>query len=246
MDHLRFKSSQTAAAYVADALDQEIQEAFELHMMTCPDCVEEVEGWRAIKSGLSTPPAQLDEAHAGATALPPREAREPAPESTAAASHPSRARHATRPSAPASRRQPQPDHRGLMAAALVGVALFGVGGGWYARSLQSPAIDSDAISFYSLPPLTRGPADCTAVPLEPAARVVAVRVPGVAHQQQLVAVDSEGHDLGAADYVARPQGDGSWLVRLRAGILREQGIRFEARSLDGTVEPRGCILSGAG
>ncbi|MGH8260541.1 MAG: zf-HC2 domain-containing protein, partial [Steroidobacteraceae bacterium] len=52
MDHLRFKSEQTAAAYVADGLDPDTREQFELHLMACPECVEDVEGWRAIKHCL--------------------------------------------------------------------------------------------------------------------------------------------------------------------------------------------------
>lgn len=49
MDHTQFKANQTAAGYVADGLDEGTLEAFELHMMCCAECVEEVEVWRAIK-----------------------------------------------------------------------------------------------------------------------------------------------------------------------------------------------------
>jgi len=49
MDHLQFKSNQTAAGYVANGLDESTQEAFELHMMGCSECVADVEVWRAIK-----------------------------------------------------------------------------------------------------------------------------------------------------------------------------------------------------
>ena len=49
MDHMQFKANQTAAGYVANGLDESILEAFELHMMGCPECVEDVEVWRAIK-----------------------------------------------------------------------------------------------------------------------------------------------------------------------------------------------------
>jgi hypothetical protein len=52
MDHTQFKANQTAAGYVADGLDESTQEAFELHMMACPDCVEDVETWRAIKINM--------------------------------------------------------------------------------------------------------------------------------------------------------------------------------------------------
>jgi len=49
MDHIHFKANQTAASYVADGLDEATQEAFELHMMGCSECVGDVEIWRAIK-----------------------------------------------------------------------------------------------------------------------------------------------------------------------------------------------------
>src|SRR3977135_3258036 len=49
MDHIQFKANQTAAGYVANGLDENTQEAFELHLMGCSECVEDVEVWRAIK-----------------------------------------------------------------------------------------------------------------------------------------------------------------------------------------------------
>ena len=52
MDHSQFKANQTAAVYVADGLDGPTQEAFEMHMMACPECVEDVETWRAIKINM--------------------------------------------------------------------------------------------------------------------------------------------------------------------------------------------------
>lgn len=52
MDHSQFKANQTAAVYVADGLDASTQEAFEMHMMACPECVEDVEIWRAIKINI--------------------------------------------------------------------------------------------------------------------------------------------------------------------------------------------------
>jgi anti-sigma factor RsiW len=52
MDHPQFKANQTAAVYVADGLDASTQEAFEMHMMACPECVEDVETWRAIKLNI--------------------------------------------------------------------------------------------------------------------------------------------------------------------------------------------------
>src|SRR5690554_4863871 len=49
MDHAQFKTNQIAAIYVANGLDAATQEAFELHMMSCAECLEDVEAWRAIK-----------------------------------------------------------------------------------------------------------------------------------------------------------------------------------------------------
>jgi hypothetical protein len=52
MDHHRFKNQQTAALYVASGLDAGTQEAFELHMMSCRECLDDVETWRALKNHL--------------------------------------------------------------------------------------------------------------------------------------------------------------------------------------------------
>ena len=65
MDHIQFKANQTAAGYVANGLDESTQEAFELHMMGCSECVEDVEVWRAIKLDM---PKQRPEVRT----LPPR------------------------------------------------------------------------------------------------------------------------------------------------------------------------------
>jgi hypothetical protein len=54
MDHMQFKANQTAAGYVANGLDESTQEAFELHLMGCAECVEDVEVWRAIKLDMPT------------------------------------------------------------------------------------------------------------------------------------------------------------------------------------------------
>ncbi len=55
MDHIQFKSSQTAAAYVAQELTEQQQEAFELHMMGCSECLNDVESWRVIKHHMPSP-----------------------------------------------------------------------------------------------------------------------------------------------------------------------------------------------
>jgi hypothetical protein len=52
MDHAQFKAKQTAAVYVADGLDDHTLEAFEMHMMGCNECVEDVETWRAVKLNM--------------------------------------------------------------------------------------------------------------------------------------------------------------------------------------------------
>jgi len=52
MDHLRFKADQTAAIYVSRGLDESAQEDFELHLMSCPECVSDVEAWRAIEAHM--------------------------------------------------------------------------------------------------------------------------------------------------------------------------------------------------
>jgi hypothetical protein len=295
MDHLRFKSEQTAAAYVADGLDPVVREEFELHMMSCSECVEEVEGWRAIKSCLpredrnghptrdtqgiiatpnaadaqsgreepaapasgdgtrdtrtsavaairSDPPAASDPAAPSAMPGAARASAGPAPQRSAPASQPA-------PSSQAAAFPPRPVVHGAMrwrvAAALAAGVIVGAAGGWYGRSAQGPSITGDTIGFYSLPPLMRGPSDCTSVRTGSHIDLIALRVPAANKEQQLVAVDSEGHDLAPDDYSVRMQADGSWLVRLSAQSVRQQGIRFEARSADGTVEPRGCVLSGS-
>ena len=55
MDHIQFKSNQTAAAYVAHELTEQQQEQFELHMMGCSECVNDVEAWRVIKHHMPAP-----------------------------------------------------------------------------------------------------------------------------------------------------------------------------------------------
>ena len=59
MDHIQFKANQTAAGYVANGLDESTQEAFELHMMGCSECVADVEVWRAIKLEMPRQQAQV-------------------------------------------------------------------------------------------------------------------------------------------------------------------------------------------
>jgi hypothetical protein len=63
MDHMRFKANLTAATYVAHGLDESAQEDFELHLMSCPECVDDVEAWRAIEKHM---PREADAAVARA------------------------------------------------------------------------------------------------------------------------------------------------------------------------------------
>jgi anti-sigma factor RsiW len=52
MDHHDFKANQTAAVYVANGLEPDTQRNFELHLFSCPECVEDVEIWRVMKRNL--------------------------------------------------------------------------------------------------------------------------------------------------------------------------------------------------
>jgi len=52
MNHMRFKADQTAAIYVSRGLDESAQDDFELHLMSCPECVDDVEAWRAIEEHM--------------------------------------------------------------------------------------------------------------------------------------------------------------------------------------------------
>jgi anti-sigma factor RsiW len=72
MDHSQFKANQTAAVYVADGLDASTLEACEMHMMACPECVEDVETWRAIKINMPSRVRPLSR-----TAVLGRKARQP-------------------------------------------------------------------------------------------------------------------------------------------------------------------------
>jgi hypothetical protein len=49
MNHSEFAARKTAAVYVANALDERWKEAFEAHLKSCADCVEEVGRWLSIK-----------------------------------------------------------------------------------------------------------------------------------------------------------------------------------------------------
>ena len=52
MDHTQFKANQTAATYVADGLDEGTLEAFEMHMMGCTECIEDVDRNHTLGDGI--------------------------------------------------------------------------------------------------------------------------------------------------------------------------------------------------
>jgi putative zinc finger protein len=204
MDHLQFKSNHTAAAYVADSLDARTQEAFELHMMSCSECLGDIEIWRAMKRTL---PREMTEADV-----------------------------------PAVIARNNSTTRWKIAASIAMVGVIAAGGGWYARSIEGPWVDAEHIAFFSLPPLARGFSDCSPVTIESSTRLIALRVPGAMPDQQLVAIDANGRDIDPKSYSTQVQADASWIVRLRSDSLDDHTVRFEARSVDGTAEPLGCVV----
>jgi len=243
VEHLHFKSELTAAAYVAGGLDPQLEREFELHLMECPECVSEVETWRALKSHLPqrerAPRPQLaerDVAPAPSQGLPqpPAVPRSPARVRSAAQSQEPLPTAAARPTAGFAGRR--------LAFTLGAVAIAGVAG-WFARSLQGP--EADRIGFFSLPAVATRGVECTPARLAAGLEFVAVRVPGAVLDQQLVPVDSDGRDLAPESYTVRTQADGAWVVQFSAAALRDREVRFEARKRDGTGEPLGCIADAA-
>jgi hypothetical protein len=201
MDHIQFKSNQTAAAYVAHELTEQQQEQFELHMMGCSECVNDVETWRVIKHHMPAPQVI--------------EARKP--------------------------------FKKLwwggwgMAASFVGAMLVSGVGGYLASALSRPSLDSSETAIFNLPALTRGADDCTTLALAANARAVLVRVPGVASHSRVVAADPAGRELLPAQYSAREQRDGSWILRFDADWLQKQSAQLVARAPGGSDEPLGCV-----
>jgi hypothetical protein len=229
MDHLRYQSSQTAASYVAAQLDPQEQEAFELHMMSCPECVGEVESWRVIQQGLpGARPRELEIAAAAASRADIPSVASQVAEPKAALE--TNAKLASPP-------------RWRVAVAVTAVALAGAAGGWFARTLQEPGLGSDDMAFFALNGATRGGEECQALRLDAGTRIVALRVPGSSPDLELAAVDANGRDLAHSRFSARPDASGGWVARLRADALGQPGVRLETRSTDGTVEPLGCVVS---
>jgi hypothetical protein len=206
MDHAQFKAKQTAATYVADGLDDHTLEAFEMHMMGCRECVEDVESWRAIKLNM---PARV------------RAARAPA----------------------VLGRSAQAAMGWRMAASLVVGGILGSAGGWFGHQSQAPNLDSTQTAFFNVPAATRGAGDCTPLRIAPNTRFAVLRVPGVARDRQVIAADSEKHELPASRYTSRLQPDGSHLVRIDTQALNGRDVFLEARPPDGFGEPLGCVTA---
>jgi hypothetical protein len=218
MDHSQFKANQTAAVYVADGLDERTLEAFEMHMMGCAECIDDVESWRAIKVNMPT------------RARPARAPAVLGRNLHAGAGH-SRVRNA---------------HSAVgwrMAASLVVGGVLGTAGGWFGHQSQTPNLDSTQTAFFNVPAATRGAGDCTALRLAPDTRFAVLRVPGVSRDRQVIAADAEKRELPASRYVSRLQPDGSHLVRIDTQALDGREVFLEARAADGFGEPLGCVTS---
>jgi anti-sigma factor RsiW len=208
MNHLQFKTRQTAADYVAQGLDEPTQEAFELHLMGCPECLQDVEIWRAIKQEMPRPATGIGTA----TAIAP---------AAAAASQ--------------QRRLPALQ-TWRMAASWLGIGILGAAGGWLGKSLQSTDLASAQTVVFSLPAMTRD-AECVPLLLASDTRSAIVRIPQVSRGMQVVALDSDQHQIGAA---VRTQPDRSQLMRLDSRHLTGRDVYLQARGTDAS-EPLGCI-----
>jgi anti-sigma factor RsiW len=216
MDHAQFKARQTAAVYVADGLDEQTLEEFEMHMMGCTECVADVESWRAIKLNM------------------PRRRGVPGRADRLGADRPTRA--------PATVGQGGPAAVGWrMAASLVVGGVLGAAGGWFGHETQAPNLDSSQTAFFSVPAATRGGADCTSLRYAPETKFAVLRVSGVSRDRKVIAADAEKHELPASRYTSRLQPDGSHLLRVDTQALEGREIFLEALAADGFGEPLGCV-----
>jgi hypothetical protein len=225
-EHLRYKAEMTSALYVAHDLDPTAEESFELHLMECPQCVEDVEAWRAIQKQLPL---------ATSTAVAPAAGTSSAP---AVAASPPQALSATAARASDARPLARRGHWRL-AASLVGIALIGAAAGWYGRTFADPGLGKTA--FFSAPALERGAAECTALIFGPDTRRIALRVAGVASERKVVALSSRREELASRDYSARRQADGSWLVQFAPSALADGALSLESRGAGESAEPLGCF-----
>lgn len=227
MQHMRFKAEQTAAHYVADGLDNETQQAFELHMMDCDECVSDVEVWRALKAHLP------DAANEQTTGPALRGLAEPPAASAPILSLKSAGeRRPARDATPAWR----------MAAGLAGVGLIGVLAGWFAREAQGPgrALAAGEALVYNLPPVTRG-ISCAPLPLNAHASIVLLRIPDATPGAAVVARAADGAPLAKDDYATRVQDDGSWVLQFRSAALRNHAISLVIESPGQSPQSLGCV-----
>jgi hypothetical protein len=222
MQHMRFKAEQTAAHYVANGLDEKAQEAFELHMMGCAECVSDVEVWRAIKHHL---PGAANE-QAGDAAKPPS-AAEVSIIGGMSGQAKLRSAHSV----------------WRAAAALGGVAVVAGAAGWYGHALRGPgaAIATGQALFYTLAPLTRS-VECAPFQIGQRASVVLLRIPGAVPDAKLVARYIPGGTPAAPlQYHVREQGDGSWILQLSADALRGRSIGLAVQQANEAPLSLGCI-----
>jgi hypothetical protein len=219
MDHAQFKAKQTAAVYVADGLDERTLEAFEMHMMGCTECIDDVESWRAIKVNIPT------------RARPARAPAVLGRNSRSGVGHAGTGHAGVGYSAAGWR----------MAASLVVGGVLGTAGGWFGHQSQTPNLDSTQTAFFNVPAATRGAGDCTALRLALDTRFAVLRVPGVSRDRQVIAADAEKRELPASRYTSRLQPDGSHLVRIDTQALDGREVFLEARATDGFGEPLGCV-----
>jgi len=228
MSHLSFKASQAAAQYVAHALPDTERESFELHMMNCSECVDDVETWRLLAVGLAAQeptrrPGTLKSVRPSNTA-----AAVPAPAANS--------RQATRPGA---------RHRWQIAASALLATSLGLCAGWFLHPSSPASLEDGSLELVSLAGTSRG-ADCSVVRLANDARIVAARIPGASAGAVLVATRLDGRPLEAREYSVRTQPDGSWLVRLPAARILGQEVRLEAHypaapGEPASSEPVGCL-----
>ena len=132
----------------------------------------------------------------------------------------------------------------MAASLVVGVAL-GTTGGWFGHESQAPNLDSTQTAFFNVPAATRGAGECTPLRMASDTRFAVLRVPGVVHDRQIVAMDADKHELPVSRYTSRVQPDGSYLIRLDTQALDGREVFLEARAADGFGEPLGCVTAEA-
>jgi hypothetical protein len=76
-------------------------------------------------------------------------------------------------------------------------------------------------------------------------RFAVLRIPGVARDRQVIALDADKHKLPASRYTSRLQPDGSQLLRIDTQALDGRDVFLEARATDGFGEPLGCVTAEA-